>query len=157
MASYPIVEAALMESVPASVRGRVFGLFITLGGLVGNTAHWLADGGCRRWEIQPDSPEGFYPIYGALALLMRLLPRGPAVPASHPEAGTHRGCAEACGSALRLPHFTHRMTLPITNLADLAAGGGRSTPSMVREACCRRQSGTTASSTLRPLLDDARP
>jgi len=42
MASYPIVEAALMESVPAGVRGRVFGLWITIGGLVGNLAHWLS-------------------------------------------------------------------------------------------------------------------
>ncbi len=40
MATYPIIEAALMESVPDAIRGRVFGLFITVGGLVGNAAHW---------------------------------------------------------------------------------------------------------------------
>ena len=41
MANYPIVEAALMESVPDAVRGRVFGIFITVGGLLGNLAHWV--------------------------------------------------------------------------------------------------------------------
>jgi hypothetical protein len=41
MSSYPMVEAELMQSVPDSVRGRVFGLFITVGGLVGNLSHWL--------------------------------------------------------------------------------------------------------------------
>lgn len=70
MASYPIVEAALMESVPASVRGRVFGLFITLGGLVGNLAHWLAGRWVEGLGNSADTPEGFYRIYGALALLM---------------------------------------------------------------------------------------
>ncbi|KAB2660636.1 MAG: MFS transporter [Verrucomicrobia bacterium] len=40
MATYPIVDAALMDAVPDAVRGRVFGLFITVGGLVGNAAHW---------------------------------------------------------------------------------------------------------------------
>src|SRR5437867_376017 len=35
MASYPIVEAGVMQAVPASVRGRAFGLWITLGGLTG--------------------------------------------------------------------------------------------------------------------------
>lgn len=41
MATYPIVEAALMELVPDAVRGRIFGLFITIGGLLGNLSHWL--------------------------------------------------------------------------------------------------------------------
>lgn len=70
MASYPIIEAALMESVPDHVRGRVFGLFITGGGLLGNLAHWAIG----RWveQIGPaaNSPHGFYPIYLVLALLI---------------------------------------------------------------------------------------
>jgi len=44
LATYPIVEAALMESVPDAIRGRIFGLFITVGGLVGNLSHWLVGG-----------------------------------------------------------------------------------------------------------------
>ncbi|MBT5707499.1 MFS transporter [Verrucomicrobia bacterium] len=40
MACYPMIEAALMESVPSAVRGRVFGLFILISGLLGNLSHW---------------------------------------------------------------------------------------------------------------------
>ena len=72
LASYPMVEAALMESVPDAVRGRVFGFFITVGGLVGNLSHWLVG----KWvqNLGPDaaSPAGFYPVYGALACLVLL-------------------------------------------------------------------------------------
>lgn len=41
MACYPMIEAALMESVSITVRGRVFGLFILISGLLGNLSHWL--------------------------------------------------------------------------------------------------------------------
>lgn len=41
MACYPMVEAALMEAVPAPVRGRIFGAFILISGLLGNISHWL--------------------------------------------------------------------------------------------------------------------
>lgn len=70
MATYPIVEAALMESVPNAVRGRVFGLFITIGGLLGNLSHWI-DG---RWvesfgaRIHEHGP--YYKLYSTLAVLL---------------------------------------------------------------------------------------
>ncbi len=48
MASYPVVEAALMESVPDAVRGRVFGLFITIGGLLGNISHWAVGAAVQK-------------------------------------------------------------------------------------------------------------
>ncbi len=72
MASYPIVEAALMESVPDSVRGRVFGLFITIGGLLGNLSHWLmghwvASFGSRATEVR-----SYYSLYAWLALFLLL-------------------------------------------------------------------------------------
>jgi len=41
LSSYPMSEAALMEAVPDAVRGRVFGLFITVSGLIGNLSHWI--------------------------------------------------------------------------------------------------------------------
>ncbi len=41
MACYPMIEAALMECVDVAVRGRVFGLFILISGLLGNLSHWL--------------------------------------------------------------------------------------------------------------------
>lgn len=40
LANYPITEAALMESVPDVLRGRTFGVFITVGGTIASFAHW---------------------------------------------------------------------------------------------------------------------
>ena len=72
LASYPIVEAALMESVPNAVRGRVFGLFITIGGLLGNLSHyivgkWVESLGARKGEVA-----AYYPLYGWLAVFLLL-------------------------------------------------------------------------------------
>jgi FSR family fosmidomycin resistance protein-like MFS transporter len=68
MSSYPIIEAALMEAVPDSVRGRVFGCFITVGGLIGNLSHWLMG----RWveKLGPAASQipSFYRMYALLAL-----------------------------------------------------------------------------------------
>jgi len=103
MASYPIVEAALMESVPASVRGRVFGLFITLGGLVGNMAHWFAGRWVQGLGDAANSPEGFYLIYAGLALLMVCSLAGlPCLRAIRKRE--HIAMAEPTDSTLRLPH-----------------------------------------------------
>lgn len=69
-ASYPVIEAALMESVPDAVRGRVFGFFITIGGLVGNLSHWLVGRWVQHLGPHVDSPSGFYSLYAILALLV---------------------------------------------------------------------------------------
>jgi MFS family permease len=70
MASYPMVEAALMESVPDDVRGRVFGLWITIGGLLGNLSHWLVGHWVETLGAADDKPSAYYQIYGGLALLL---------------------------------------------------------------------------------------
>ncbi|MCI0745390.1 MAG: MFS transporter [Verrucomicrobia subdivision 3 bacterium] len=70
MANYPIVEAALMESVPDAVRGRVFGIFITIGGLVGNLSHWLVGKWVQRLGSAADSVAAYYPAYALLATLI---------------------------------------------------------------------------------------
>lgn len=70
MASYPIVEAALMESVPAAVRGRVFGLWITIGGLVGNLAHWLNGRWVEALGAKAVAVESYFGIYAGLAGLI---------------------------------------------------------------------------------------
>lgn len=72
LASYPIVEAALMEAVPNAVRGRVFGLFITIGGLLGNLSHfivgkWVESFGARKTEVA-----AYYPLYNWLAVFLLL-------------------------------------------------------------------------------------
>src|SRR5437762_1931186 len=72
MASYPMVEAALMESVPDAVRGRAFGFFITLAGVVGNLSHWLAGNWVKGLGADAHSPAAYYPLYGRLALLLLL-------------------------------------------------------------------------------------
>jgi MFS family permease len=75
MASYPMVEAALMESVPDAVRGRVFGLFITGGGLIGNLSHWLVGDWVKGMGSGAASPASYYSLYGVLCsfILLSLL------------------------------------------------------------------------------------
>jgi len=72
MASYPMVEAALMESVPDAVRGRAFGFFITFAGMVGNLSHWLAGNWVKGLGANAHSAGAYYPLYGRLALLLLL-------------------------------------------------------------------------------------
>jgi MFS family permease len=72
MATYPMIEAALMEAVPDAVRGRVFGFFITIGGLIGNLSHWLVGRWVQHLGDTASSPASFYPIYGFLGLLIFL-------------------------------------------------------------------------------------
>jgi MFS transporter, FSR family, fosmidomycin resistance protein len=70
MATYPIVEAELMKVFPDSARGRMFGLFITVGGMVGNLSHWVVG----RWvhELGPAgrTTAAYAPIYATLAGLI---------------------------------------------------------------------------------------
>jgi MFS family permease len=75
MSSYPMVEAALMQSVPDGVRGRVFGLFITVGGLLGNLSHWIVGEAVRRMGGAAHEPASYFTIYGILAgmILLSLL------------------------------------------------------------------------------------
>jgi len=72
MASYPIVESAVMESVHKSVRGRAFGFFITIGGVVGNLAHWLMGVWVEHLGPRASIVSAYYPIYGALAVFILL-------------------------------------------------------------------------------------
>jgi len=72
MASYPMVEGSLMASVPHAVRGRVFGLFITIGGLCGNLAHWAMGSAVKRLGPGAAQVENYYPIYGVLAGMIGL-------------------------------------------------------------------------------------
>jgi MFS family permease len=70
LASYPVVEAALMETVPDAVRGRVFGLFITFGGLIGNVSHWAVGDFVKNLGAQAASPAAYYSIYVILAAMI---------------------------------------------------------------------------------------
>ena len=56
LASFPVVEAALAESVPDRMRGRIQGLFTTVSGLIGGTSPyamgWITDALGRRVSDQ---------------------------------------------------------------------------------------------------------
>jgi hypothetical protein len=65
-----MVEAALMVAVPDAVRGRVFGSFITIGGLVGNLAHWRAGVWVKELGENAAEPARYYAFYHAMALLV---------------------------------------------------------------------------------------
>ncbi|KAF0180387.1 MAG: Major facilitator superfamily MFS1 [Limisphaerales bacterium] len=70
MGCYPMVEAALMESVPDAVRGRVFGLFITVGGILGNLAHWFAGRWVEHLGADAGKPASYHAFYLLLAALL---------------------------------------------------------------------------------------
>jgi MFS family permease len=80
MASYPILEAALMSSVRPSVRGRVFGLFITIGGM-GNLAHWITGNWVRNLGARAGEAASYYHLYNILSLFILLSMTG--LPALH--------------------------------------------------------------------------
>ncbi len=72
MASYPIVEAALMEAVHDSVRGRVFGLFITIGGLLGNISHWFVGRWVESLGAGAGNVANYFGIYNILSVMLLL-------------------------------------------------------------------------------------
>ncbi len=100
MASYPIVEAALMESVPDSVRGRVFGLFITIGGLLGNLSHWIVGRWVESFGARATELSAYHSLYGWLALFLLMSLAGlPCL-----RAIRKRELAVQPASTLRAPH-----------------------------------------------------
>jgi MFS family permease len=108
LASYPVVEAAVMESVPDSVRGRVFGLFITTGGLLGSISHWVVGIAVKKLGSDITSPHGYFFLYDLLAFLILLSLAG--LPCLHAirrrEALQPHAASGFPDSALRTPHST---------------------------------------------------
>jgi FSR family fosmidomycin resistance protein-like MFS transporter len=70
LATYPMTEAALMESVPDAVRGRVFGIFVMGGGVIGNLSHWLVGAKVKQLGAAAYSVNAYLPIYAVIAFLM---------------------------------------------------------------------------------------
>lgn len=105
MASYPIVEAALMESTPNAVRGRVMGIWITVGGVVGNLAHWVVGQVVQSYGAAAAQPAAYYYLYALLGLLMLASLAGfPCLRAV--------GRREAATGALKLPAGPAALKLP---------------------------------------------
>jgi len=72
LATYPITEAALMDAVPDAVRSRIFGLFITVSGLVANLSHWLVGRWIKGLGTGASVAENYLRLYGALSLMIVL-------------------------------------------------------------------------------------
>jgi predicted MFS family arabinose efflux permease len=70
LAGFPMVEAAIMEAVPAAARGRAFGLFITIAGLLGNLSHGAMGNWVKRLGPQAGAVEGYFVYYAVLAGLV---------------------------------------------------------------------------------------
>jgi len=70
LASYPMTEAALMEAVPDAVRGRVFGVFVMAGGVIGNLSHWMVGAKVRHLGEAAYSVNAYFPIYATVAVLI---------------------------------------------------------------------------------------
>jgi predicted lysophospholipase L1 biosynthesis ABC-type transport system permease subunit len=64
-----MTEAALMELVPDAVRGRVFGLFVMGGGVIGNLSHWAVGAKVKQLGPAAHSASAYFPIYTGIAFL----------------------------------------------------------------------------------------
>jgi MFS family permease len=70
MGSYPMTEAALIESVPDAVRGRAFGIFVMCGGVIGNLSHWAAGVKVKELGESAHSVSSYFSTYAVMALLL---------------------------------------------------------------------------------------
>lgn len=70
MSSFPMTEAALMEAVPDAVRGRAFGFFITISGLISNQAHWTAGHWVKDLGGEVTSVARYPTLFTTLATMM---------------------------------------------------------------------------------------
>lgn len=72
LASYPIIEAALSESVPANLRSRMFGVVLAVSGVLSNMSHWVVGHAHDSLRTAATSPAAYRPVYFELALLLTL-------------------------------------------------------------------------------------
>jgi FSR family fosmidomycin resistance protein-like MFS transporter len=102
MASYPIIEAAVMLAVHDSVRGRAFGLWITIGGLTGNLSHWLIGNWVEALGESKNHPAGYFTLYTILAGMIVLALLG--LPCLHAIRQRERRAAEVASGPAALHH-----------------------------------------------------
>jgi FSR family fosmidomycin resistance protein-like MFS transporter len=72
IASYPMVEAALMETAPKAYRGRISGIFVLVGGLIGNLAHWILGWWVENLGSQAEHLSAYQSSFSTLGLLVIL-------------------------------------------------------------------------------------
>ena len=74
LASFPITESALVVCVPDELRGRIFGLFLSIAGLIGNLGHWQAGVWVNHLGPDAHTASAYRPLFAGLALLVALAP-----------------------------------------------------------------------------------
>lgn len=70
LGSYAISDAAILERVPAALRGRVVGLFLSLAGTAASTSPWIMGFWTDRFGARGANPGAYYAPFGLLGLLM---------------------------------------------------------------------------------------
>jgi MFS family permease len=107
MSSYPIVEAGVMHAVHDSVRGRAFGLWITIGGLIGSLSHWRVGHWVEGFGARASQPAAYDALYAGLAVILLLSLAGlPCLERvqrlEHPPAGTTKPVSDTAPRAASL-------------------------------------------------------
>lgn len=69
LASFPITEAALMQSVPDAVRGRVFGFYVMITGFMGGIAPWIMGLQVKHLESAAGRLSSYFGIYAEIGIL----------------------------------------------------------------------------------------
>jgi hypothetical protein len=87
------------------VRGRAFGFFITLAGLVGNLSHWMSGTWVKSLGSDAYSPSAYYPLYGQLSLLLLLSLLG--LPCLHAIRKREKPASEGAPRVPREPVVIH--------------------------------------------------
>lgn len=66
LASYPMVEAAFMQSVPDAVRGRVFGFYVMVTGFIGALAPWVTGILVKHLAAEASNGPSYFALYGII-------------------------------------------------------------------------------------------
>jgi MFS family permease len=74
LSSYAISDAAMLERVPAEMRGRVVGLFLTIAGTFSSTAPFFMGWWTDHLGPRAVQPSAYIPLFGALAAMMWVSP-----------------------------------------------------------------------------------
>ncbi len=70
MASFPMVEAAVMSSVPDHVRGRVMGFLVMFCGGASSISHWIMGESVKGLGSRSGTPSAFVPVFATLGVLI---------------------------------------------------------------------------------------
>jgi MFS family permease len=70
LGSYAVSDAAMLERVSASVRGRVVGLFLMIAGTFSSTGPWVMGWWTDRLGARATDPHAYGPLFGSLGIMM---------------------------------------------------------------------------------------